>query len=211
MEAIGSLATALVARSTGSPSHSVEPQSALVRPITGNPATMDECRALAAWAETLPTVDQPMASDNFIVNRLEYIQATLPAKALDEGAGEKRTAVYVSILRGASRKALEYMADRACRELRWFPTPKECLDILERYRPPATQRETTLLVCMAFAQDAFDRWLANIRDGQEIGDVPDQWKRIAVEQFALRRLDDGSYVSRARFIGPTLAGKFVGG
>lgn len=170
---------------------------------------MDECRALREWALSLPSERSQPASDNYIINRLAYVQAALPSRTVDEEAGEKRTAVYVSVLRGWGKRALEYMADRACRELKWFPTPSECLELLKQYREPPSERETVLITCDRYAGDALDRWIVNIRAGAPLGDVPEQWLRIGVEQGAVRRLDDGSFVSRALYAGPTMEKKYA--
>lgn len=163
---------------------------------------MAECRQLAAWAESLSS--KPVgASDGYITNRLQFMQAALPARAIDDSAGEKRAAVYLSILRGHSREALTFLSDEACRRCDWFPTPKQCLEIIAEHRPPVSERDATLRLCAAFAEDALAAWLANLEAGEEIGDVPEQWIRIAIERGPLRRLSDGKVVSRALYFGPS--------
>lgn len=200
MEAIGTT-LARVAQETASPAPFVERPQSLV------PTTWQECRAISTWAEATMPVSVP-ASAVRVLKRLEYLEAMLPRKAQDDGGGELRATGYVSILLGKSDDALAYMVREACRTLNWFPTAKQCLDILGTYRAPESEQATALLACKRFASETLATWLENVERGQPLGDVPDQWLRIAVEQGLVRRLDDGSHVSRSRFVGPTMAGKF---
>jgi hypothetical protein len=172
------------------------------RPIAGAPQTDDDCRALKAWAESLPLDQQPAAPQERIEQHLAFMAATLPSQAVDDESGRRRFAVYVTLLSGFSDEALKHMARTACQTLRWFPVPIQCLELARAYRAPAGEREATLRICHDFAQRAFQRWLANISEGQPIGDVPEQWLRIAVERGPLRRLTNGSFVSRALYHGP---------
>lgn len=146
-------------------------------------------------------VAQPAAPAR-ILKRLEYLDAMLPRRAQDDAGGELRTSAYLSLLTEYSDEALAFMVREACRRLDWFPTAKQLLAILVEYRAPASEQSIALLECERFADAAFERWIDNIRDGQPIGDVPDKWVRIAVERGHMRRLDDGSSVSRALYHGP---------
>jgi len=166
------------------------------------PTTVEECRALKAWADAEPVRSTVRASYEQIERHLEYLATTLPSQAVDDESGKRRFAVYCSLLGEFSNEALQFMSREACRTLEWFPTPKQCLSIIAKYRPPISDRDRALLLCSDFTQSQFERWIANLREGQPIGDVPDQWKRIAVEQGIARRLDDGRYVSRALYVGP---------
>lgn len=164
---------------------------------------MGECAQLAEWAKTLPA--RPLtASDAFITARIEFMEATLPTRNVDESAGEKRMAVYLAVLRGHTAGALRYMAEEACKRLKWFPTPKDCLDLIAEFIEPVSERDQTLRLCADFAQAAFDRWLVALTEGQPIGDVPERWIGIAIERGPLRRLAGGAIVSRALYHGPYL-------
>jgi hypothetical protein len=177
------------------------PRSAPCPAIT--PPTSDaECNALREWAQTAPTEHAPAATTEQLGKHLAFMAAALPSKGLDEMTGKMKVAVYASLLGGHSNEALAYMARRACQTLDWFPTPRQCLDLIAEYRPPVSNRETALRLCSDYTAAQFERWIANLIDGQQVGDVPDQWKRIAVEQGAMRRLSDGSFVSRAMYHGP---------
>lgn len=201
MEALGTTAMALVDRQMGSrtPSLSHVPAE---RPVQGMPTSMAECRALAAWAEALPiAIPQPVTVEQ-LERHLGFLAATLPAKNVDDDAGRRRFAVYVTVLQPHPADAIAYMARRAVETLDWFPTPRQCLDLIGEFRRPSSEREATLRLCSAYAVDALERWLAAVRAGGDVGDVPNQWQRIAVEQGVMRRLSDGSMVSRARYHGP---------
>lgn len=174
-------------------------------PVIGEPTTVAECNALREWAQTTPAVAPQPASSDQLAKHLSFMAAALPSKNVDDTTGKMRATVYASLLRGYPNEALAFMARRACQSLDWFPTPKQCLELLAEYRQPETAQNRALRLCQDFTSTQFDRWLANIRDGQEPGDVPESWMRIAVEQGVMRRLDNGSYVSRALYQGPRKA------
>lgn len=129
----------------------------------------------------------------------------LPRRGQDDETGERRTAGYLALLAGQTSGALSFMVREACKRFIWFPTAKELLDILAEYRPPQPEQALALIECERFADQAFARWIANIADGQPVGDVPEQWMRIAVERGQMRRLEDGTFVSRALYQGPVKA------
>jgi hypothetical protein len=166
------------------------------------PTTVEQCRALKAWAEAEPIRQTIAASREQIETHLEYLSTTLPSQAVDDESGKKRFAVYVSLLSHFSNEALQFMSREACRTLDWFPTPKQCLALAAKYRPPVSDRDVALSLCSDFTQAQFDRWLANVEAGQEVGEVPEQWLRIATERGPIRRLSNGRFVSRARYHGP---------
>lgn len=167
-----------------------------------HPTTDAECNALREWAQSTPIDRAPAATVDQLAKHLEFMAAALPSKGLDEQTGKKKAAVYASLLGGQPNEALAYMARTACMTLDWFPTPRQCLDIIADYRPPVSDQEIAIRLCQDYTANQFDRWIANLSDGQPVGDVPEQWKRIAVEQGAMKRLSDGSYVSRALYHGP---------
>jgi len=167
------------------------------------PTTPDECRALLDWARSTQPPSLPAASNEQLAKHLAFMSAALPSKGLDEMTGKMKVAVYASLLGGYSNEALAFMARAACQTLDWFPTPRQCLELIADFRPPTSPQEIALRLCEHYTAEQFDRWLANIIEGQPVGDVPEQWLRIAVEQGAMRRLSDGSYVSRALYHGPT--------
>lgn len=165
------------------------------------PVTDDEARALKAWAENeSPAVEAATISQ--LSKHLSFIAATLPSKNQDEESGKQRVAVYARLLEGFSNDALAFMARKACETLDWFPTPRQCLEILDRYRAPATDRDRALSFCHSFGQAQFEEFIAAFEGGQATDDsvtlVPEQWRRIAMERGYLRRMADGSFIIRPR-------------
>jgi hypothetical protein len=57
--------------------------------------------------------------------------AALPKRNQDDGTGEMFVEIYRLHLGGCSREAMDYLTLRATAECEWFPTVKQCLDILE--------------------------------------------------------------------------------
>lgn len=145
---------------------------------------------------------RPAASQEQLAKHLSFMAAALPSKNVDDLTGKMRTAVYANLLGSYCNEALAFMARKACMTLDWFPTPRQCLDLIAEYRPPISAQETALRLCQDYTGNQFDRWLANLADGQPIGDVPEHWLRIAVERGHMRRLESGAFVSRALYQGP---------
>lgn len=203
METIGKAVLSVIEGGlTDSPQPSA--RSLIAKPIIRLPETVEECRALKAWADAQDDTPPP-ASVPQLARHIEYIAATLPRQGTDEETGEKRTAVYARILGGFSNAALAYMARKACETLDWFPTPRQCLEILQGYNPPPTDKDCALSLCHRFWQGKFEDWFAAVQDGnvdQEMIDAaPKQWRMIAMERGLLRLLEDGSFVLRRKVIG----------
>ncbi len=173
-----------------------------MRLAISRPTTDAECTALRRWAESVSMQAQQPASPQQLSRHLMFMQAALPSKNVDEASGAMKVAVYASLLGSYCDEALAFMATEACRRLHWFPTPRQCLDIIAEYRPPVSDHEIALRLCQDYTTDQFGRWYANLKAGQPVGDVPEQWMRIAVERGAMRRLSNGSFVSRALYHGP---------
>lgn len=166
------------------------------------PTTAEEARALREWAETQPKRWPPIETGQ-LARHLQFMTATLPAKNLDEDSGRKRVAVYSRILGGYSDHAIAHMALIACSTLEWFPTPSQCLEILAAYTDPPTPRDRALAACHGYAQRQFETFRAALKAGEGTAElletVPDQWKRIAVEQGFLRWSRGGGFVIADRY------------
>lgn len=163
------------------------------------PTTEAEAARLADWAASAPR-SEPAATPTQIARHLQFLDATLPSKATDEETAKMRFAVYAKLLTGQSNAALAFMSQRACRELDWFPTPKQCLAILKDYVAPATPRETALMLVSQFHSSRFDEWIEQFKAGTmtdiAMNAAPDRWKRIAVERGFLRYGDENEFIIR---------------
>jgi len=153
--------------------------------------TVAECDELRAIALAMPEEHAPIESRE-LARQLQFIEATLPSKNTDEQSGQMRTAVYARILGGYTKEALSYMTQRVCRELDWFPTPHQCLDILADYNPPVSRKDKALRICANHTQARFDEFIEALRkkDKVDLTDKPERWLRIATEQGYLKFADD---------------------
>lgn len=197
MEITGAMATieaALEGQLTASPQHF--DTSRMDHLLALSELSDDECDELRSIALAMPP-ENYAASPREFARHLQFIRATLPSQHSDEQSGQQRTAVYAHILGSYSNEALAYMANRACRELDWFPTPHQCLDILEGYTPPVTRKDKALRLCANHTQAKFDEWIEALRTGEpvELDGKPERWLRIATERGYLRWTEDG-YVPR---------------
>lgn len=155
--------------------------------------TASQCIELRSLALASPAEHAP-ATTQEIVRHLQFIKATLPAQHTDDMTGKMRVTVFARILGEYSNAALAYMTNRVCRELDWFPTPKQCLAILADYRPPATRKEKALQICAQNSEVRFQAFLDAIKTGEisqaTIDDASDHWKSIAYERGLLKRDGD---------------------
>lgn len=187
METIGKAALTLIEGGMDSSTPATKPLMA--KPTIRLPETVDEAKALRVWADAQDERPRP-ASPLQITKHLTFLGATLPSKAQDDTSGKMRFAVYSSILSDYSNEALAYMARRACAELDWFPSPRQCLELVQQYRPPVTEKDEALSLCHRFWQGRCEDFFFDLEHGaadQETVDaVPLQWRKIAMERGFLR-------------------------
>lgn len=174
------------------------------KPTIRLPETVDEAKALRLWADSFDDRPKPAAPLQ-ITKHLTFMAATLPSKARDDESGKMQFAVYSSLLGEYSNEALAYMARRACAELDWFPTPRWCLETVQQYRAPATDKDEALTLCHRFWQGKFEDFIFDLERGiaeQETVDaVPLQWRKIAMERGFLRWIEEERrYVIRRKII-----------
>ena len=164
--------------------------------MTRSDLTVAECDELRSIALAMPIENVPVETRE-LAKQLQFIEATLPSKNTDEQSGQMRTAVYARILGGYTKEALSYMTERVCKELDWFPTPRQCLEILERYTAPPSKKDKALRICLNHATERFDDFISKLHCGEhvELSDKPERWLRIAVERGYLRFVD-GEYIIR---------------
>lgn len=171
-------------------------------PVIAKPTNDRQCAMLRQWAETTAPSPPELATADQLVDCLETMEANLPRQRMDDRSGQIKANTLASVLSEYTADALAFLTYQAIRRLRWFPSVRECLDILAEYRRPEPEQQIALRLCQDYQTEQFDRWFANLKAGQPIGDVPEQWQRIAVERGVLRRLSDGSVVIRSRYHGP---------
>ena len=152
--------------------------------------TVAECDELRSLALAMPIENVPVETHE-LAKQLQFIEATLPSKNTDEQRGQMRTAVYARILGGYTKEALSYMTERVCKELDWFPTPRQCLEILEGYTPRTTKKDKALRICLNNTEARFEEFIMSLRCGEpvELSAKPERWLRIAEERGYLRRVD----------------------
>lgn len=202
MEQIGKAALTVIKGGMGSS----QPATRLPndRPAIRRPETIEEARSLKVWAESID--DRPTAATPAeITKHLTFLAATLPSRSQDETSGKMRFAVYSSILSEYSNEALAFMARKACETLDWFPTPKQCLDILRDYPKPGSEKELALSHCYDFWQGKFEEWVALIASGNatqaDVDAVNRRWRAIAMEQGHLRWIEEEKrYVIRRKVL-----------
>lgn len=196
MQQIGQAATAAL-ELMDSPQPSAT--SLVAKPVIRLPTTMEECRALREWADSQVAIFEPVTTEK-LAAQLEFMDATLPRRNTDDEGGKKRAAVYAAILGRFSEEAIRYMARRVCETMDWFPTPHQCLQILEGIKADPGDRGKALRYCQTFLQQRLEAFLAGLAAGDisqdQVDAVPEQWRLIAVEKGYLRRLDDGSFIIR---------------
>ncbi len=157
-------------------------------------------KAVALANSPLPTLP-PCDDDHFA--KLMRSLAILPRRADDGAKGELRAAVYQRMLGHYPRQALGFMVETALVELEWFPSVKQCLDILGRWerRDDAVraQREAGN-AARAEGRARFRDTMAALEcrelDQAAIDAMPQRMREIGAERGFLRLHEDGVYRPR---------------
>ena len=192
--AIAKIQQAMDGQLTVSPQHL--DTSRMDRLMSLSVMTDSECDELRSIALAMPA-EHILVNSRELAKHLQYIEATLPSKNIEEQSGQMRTAVYARLLGGYTNAALSYMSQRVCSELDWFPTPHQCLAILADYQPPATRKDKALAICSQHNQVQFEKFIELLRNKKpvELEGKPKRWLHIATERGYLR-YEDGEYVRR---------------
>jgi hypothetical protein len=162
------------------------------------------------WVSSASTSGQPArATVEQIEKALGFMTSSLPGKATDADTGRKRVAVYVRLLQDFTPEAIKYLTEVSIRTLEWFPTPRQCLTILESFNDHHANRlHKARTALRAFTDGQFQIFTGRLEAGEVpqswLDEQPEQWCRIAVERGLLRRLDDGSFIQRKAAIRPLL-------
>lgn len=127
----------------------------------------------------------------------------LPRRADDDLKGELRAAIYQRMLGHFPAEAIKFLTEHALAELEWFPSPKQCLDILSRWKrndEPLHRRAMAQRMVSAERTARFNELMSALDrrelDQAAIDALPPMVRAIGIERGFLRLHDDG--VVRAR-------------
>lgn len=171
--------------------------------LTSLPARLDD-GALAMVEEvarsSLPVLP-PCDETHFV--RCYRLMLTLPRKADDELTGTARLNLYTRMLGSYPTEAINHLAEQAIASCDWFPTPKQCLDILagwKRTDDPAQIKAKAGILARRERQARADDMLAALDRREmtqaEIDALPLRIKRIAAERCTLWAWPDGRFTVR---------------
>lgn len=146
----------------------------------------------------------PIPCDAEEFAKLMRTMSTMPSRADDDDTGKLRLAVLRRVIGHYPREALAFLVERAITTLDWFPTPKQCLDILSGWQrsDDATQRrDSARRMVRAERKARFDDMMTAL-ERREVGQagidaLPGRMREIAAERGFLRLHDDGVYRARA--------------
>jgi hypothetical protein len=153
----------------------------------------------------LPPPSIPSCDDDHFEKSMRAL-AILPRRAEDAVTGELRFAIYRRLLGHFSRAAISHLVETALSTLDWFPTPKQCLAILDGWRDHdlVAHKHRTVMAASAIRHERQARindvmLLLERRalDQEQIDALSDQMRQIGAERGFLRLHDDGVYRARA--------------
>lgn len=161
-------------------------------------------RQLAA-AEALansPLPILPPCDDDSFAKAMRSL-SMLPRRGDDEATGKLRVAIYRRMLGQHSKEAIMFMTERAIATLDWFPTPKQCLDILAQWKRndgDVHNRARAAAMVRDELRARFDDTMAALErrdlDQDQIDALSPRMRDIGVERGFLRLHDDGIYRAR---------------
>jgi hypothetical protein len=93
-------------------------------------------------------------------------------------------------LAATRKEALSYMTERVCKELDWFPTPRQCLADIGELHATHQQKGQGAANLLNHTQKRFDEFIGKLHCGEpvELADKPERWLRIAEDRGYLRLL-----------------------
>lgn len=134
--------------------------------------------------------------------------AILPSRADDETTAKLRFALYFRHFGHLPAEAINFLAERATLECRFFPTPAECQAILNRWRRSdnaEAYRSRAMVAAQRERQTRFDALLKDLAAGaldqSAIDALPEKVKRIGVDRAWLWAWPNGRYTIRRDLTG----------
>lgn len=197
-QAIGTALPAIMAGvtiETDSSALSTAGSSAMVR-LDDNQLT-----AMTALANS-PLPALPRCSDDQF-NKSMRAMSMLPRRGDDETTGELRVEIYQAMLGHYPNAAIRFLSATALAELEWFPSPKQCLEILARWKRndgEGQKRTRSAAMVRAEHQARFDEIMGRLErrefDETDLAALPARILGIGAERGFLRLHDDGVYRAR---------------
>lgn len=124
----------------------------------------------------------------------------LPRRGDDETTGELRAAIYQRVMGHYPLEAIKFLTERALTELEWFPSPKQCLDILSRWKRNDEPLHRQIMAQKMVRAELTARFEENMvalaareLDQAAIEALPPMVRIIAAERGYLRLHDDGVF------------------
>ncbi len=172
----------------------VETGSSELVTVSSNVPRLDDQRMAELEAVANAPLPRPEPCDPAHFAKCMRSLSLLPSRADDETKGELRLAIYQRMLGNYPNGAISYLVETALAELNWFPSPKQCLDILRGWNAPITEeRRSRDLAANLIArekrmrfEEAMEALERRELTGEALDALPQRWKLIAVERGFLR-------------------------
>lgn len=134
---------------------------------------------------------------------LRILQAALPKRASDTLSGELFVAAYQRKLGHHPKEAISYMTDQALDRFQWFPTIKECAEVIEgwsRNDDALKAKNRAGIIARNERQARLDETIAALEAGELSGDqiaaLPERFRDIALTQGLIWADPDGTFRPR---------------
>lgn len=143
--------------------------------------------------------------DPLFLDECLLAMTTLPRRADDRLIGSLRVEVYTGALAKFDRTAIKFLRNTALTTCRFFPSPAECLKILEGFDSPVArarrERDAAQARIRREMTERFRDWQRQLRRGEltqaDVDAAPERWRMIAETAGDLRKDADGHFVLRA--------------
>lgn len=171
---------------------------------TSSPRLNDRQLAEMEEIANLPLA-APVPCDATDFAKLMRSLSILPSRADDEVTGKLRLGIYHRMMGHYPRAAIAHMVEAAMAKYDWFPTPKQCLDILADWRDhdAIVHKHRSAMAASAVRQERQARLdeIMGALDRRALGQaaidaLPIQMRVIGAERGFLRLHDDGVYRAR---------------
>lgn len=154
--------------------------------LTDLPERLDDQQLAAVQSiARLPLPALPPAGEPHFLQCMRTL-TLLPSRQEDDLSAELRLALYRKHFGKMPAEAWSYLVEHATLECRFFPSPKECKAILDKWdRTDGPARAVSLAQTRARheLQARMEETMERFREGEvtqaEVDALPEQWRRIA--------------------------------